>query len=566
MPDVPPQIHDIVERLRRNERVNRRTLKTFLSWFDAARRGAVVVANIKEALRAAGIETDPDFSTCATGDSIAFRLIVGVDEDGPPAADITPGKSAGVEPPPVELTHEGPVGTISGSDEPSDDILEPEGDYTPFRGQDDRPVVSRPADWTIAALRERWERGLLDLQPSFQREYVWKLKPELPSRLIESILLEIPIPPLYFGRLNGGRLEVIDGQQRLTTLIEFITNRFPLQRLTRMPSLNGRIFRNLPEEHQIKITDTPIRTVEIDAGNNVDLRFEIFERLNRGSMALNEQELRNCVFRGAFNVLLGELEQDPKWRLVKGGTTPEPRFKEREMILRFLALANRVQFYSGGLKRFLNDYMARHAPQDAAAIEEQAQLFRKTMQNVHTVFGPNSGRLYGIQSGSHNGRWDKKFSIAALEIQASALLGQDALKVQRVADQIQEHFLFLLLTNKAVQDAISQATGSTSATRLRWSAFKSVVQPILENVTIEPRFFSFEYRKRLYDAHPVCAICKNRIHTFEDSTVDHIIPYSRGGKTVEENAQLSHRSCNAAKNAAIPPNVLQQNAQHNPGR
>lgn len=235
------------------------------------------------------------------------------------------------------------------------------------------------------------------------------------------------------------------------------------------------------------------------------------------------------------------------------------------MILRFLALANRVQFYNGGLKRFLNDYMAKHAPRDVTAIKEQAHLFQKTMQNVYTVFGPNSGRLYGIQSGRRDGRWDSKFSIAALEIQASALLGQDTFKVQKVADQIREHFLFLLLTNRAVQDAISQATGGSSATRLRWSAFKAVIQPILENVSIEPRFFSFEYRKSLYDANPVCAICKNRIHTFEDSTVDHIIPYSRGGKTVEENGQLSHRSCNAVKNAAILPNVLQQNVRHNPG-
>jgi len=100
-------------------------------------------------------------------------------------------------------------------------------------------------------------------------------------------------------------------------------------------------------------------------------------------------------------------------------------------------------------------------------------MFRQTMQNVYTVFGPNSGRLYSISSGN-DGRWDTKFSIAALEIQASALLGQDPVKVQKLADQIREHFLFLLLTDKAVQDAISQATGGGPPTKLRWTAFKSV--------------------------------------------------------------------------------------------
>ena len=273
-------------------------------------------------------------------------------------------------------------------------------------------------------------------------------------------------------------------------------------------------------------------------------------------MVLNEQELRNCVYRGNFNDLLAELEKDSKWRSVKGGDTPEPRFKEREMILRFLALANQVQFYKGGLKRFLNDYMAKYAPSDSAAIEEQRQRFRQTMQNVYIVFGQNSGRLYNIIAGSHDGRWDTKFSIAALEIQASALLEQDPAKVQKVADQIREHFIFLLLTNKAVQDAISQATGGSVPTKLRWTAFKSVIQPLLDNVAIEPRFFSYEFRKALYEKSPICAICRNQIHSLEDSTVDHKSPYSKGGKTVPENGQLTHRSCNARKYATVPANVL----------
>ena len=89
----------------------------------------------------------------------------------------------------------------------------------------------------------------------------------------------------------------------------------------------------------------------IDAAGNTELRYEIFERLNRGSMALNEQELRNCVFRGPFNQLLAELEKEPYWRKVKGSIDPEGRFKEREMILRVFAFANRLAQYTGNLKR-----------------------------------------------------------------------------------------------------------------------------------------------------------------------------------------------------------------------
>jgi ATP-dependent Lon protease len=117
-------------------------------------------------------------------------------------------------------------------------------------------------------------------------------------------------------------LEVIDGQQRLKTLVKFVRNEFPLCKLQRMSSLNGKYFKQLTVEQQEKILREPIRSIEIDAGGNLDLRYEIFERLNRGSMPLNEQEIRNCVFRGPFNNLLVELERDSNWRKVKGGEKP----------------------------------------------------------------------------------------------------------------------------------------------------------------------------------------------------------------------------------------------------
>ena len=415
---------------------------------------------------------------------------------------------------------------------------------------DDRPVSSQPFDWTISTLREKYERGQIDLQPTYQRDYVWALKPELPSRLIESLLLEIPIPPIYFGKMPGKRLEVIDGQQRLTTLIRFVRNDFALQRLQRIGTLNGKYFHNVSEEQQAMVLDATIRTIVIDAGHNHNLRYEVFERLNRGAMPLNEQELRNCVYRGPFCDLLAELENDPTWRKVKGGDKPDPRFLEREMILRFFAFANRIDHYAGNLKRFLNDYMATYAPKDQVQINAQAAMFRQIMQNIYIVFGPNAGRLYSTGTEDRpttEGKWDTRFSISAFDIQASALIGYTHAKVQAAAEQIREAYIFYLLTNPQVRLAISRQPAGKAATKLRWFGFKTEVQNILGQAVVEPRFFSFEIRRTLYDTSPMCAICKNQIHSFEDSTVDHIQPYSKGGKTVLGNAQLVHRSCGARK-------------------
>jgi HNH endonuclease len=213
-------------------------------------------------------------------------------------------------------------------------------------------------------------------------------------------------------------------------------------------------------------------------------------------------------------------------------------------------LANRINFYTGSLKRFLNEYMEKYAPSDAAAIGEQAAMFRQTMQNVLTVFGPHSARSY-IPSEGHNGSWGPAFSISVLEIQASALLGQDPIRVQKSADQIREHFLFLLLTNENVRAAILQATNNSNTTKLRWTLFRSLIQPLIDDVTTEQRFFSYQFRKHLFDVGQSCKICGNQILSFEDCTVDHILPYSRNGRTVPENAQLAHRFCNASKNAII---------------
>ncbi len=415
---------------------------------------------------------------------------------------------------------------------------------------DDRPVTSQPNDWNVETLRGKFDRGYIELQPEYQREFVWELKPELPSRLIESILLEIPIPPIYFGKIANGKLELIDGQQRLTTLIRFVKNEFQLSKLERLSSLNGKMFRDLEESTQSKILDTSIRSVVIDTGTNDSLRYEIFERFNRGSVALNQQELRNCVYRGKFNDLLRKLVEDSIWRKVKGTDKPDPRFIEREMILRLFALHSRLDYFAGNLKQFLNDYMKLHAPKDEETLLLQENMFHQMMQNVFAVFGQNSARIYvtGEEGGKTvSGSWNPKFSISALDIQASALFGQPRERVQAAADQIREAYILFLLTNENIREAISGHTASTKATKLRWTAFKGQVAEILNGTKVEPRFFSFEFRKELYAKDSMCQLCRNPIYDFDEAAVDHIVPYAKSGRTIRENAQIAHRWCNSKK-------------------
>jgi hypothetical protein len=547
MQKAPYQVIEMVQKLNDGQPSRRYKVRAVLKWFGAKRRGDAILAEILAILANHGLTTVPPFDQPDLDDYVRFALASAQSEDG--STSDTPAVTSVEEPAPV------PDPTVADvTPTPTDDQLEPDtSDEEQKVKPDDHPVTSRICDWTISVLTGMLDTGQLDLQPQFQREYVWATRPELPSRLIESLLLKIPIPPIYFGNLPDGKLEVIDGQQRLTTLVKFVRNQFALCKLLRLSSLNGKFFRELTAEQQGKILREPIRTIEIDAAGNTELRYEVFERLNRGSMALNEQELRNCVYRGPFNNLLAELEKDPYWRKVKGGDAPEGRFKEREIILRIFAFANRLPQYGGNLKAFLNEYMEQYAPKTEAALKAHATMFRQTMQNIYAVFGSNSARLYEAgQSRTNNGTWDTKFSVTALDIQASALMNRSPAKVQLEAEQIRELFLFTMLTDVEMQDAISRRTGSTAQTKIRFAKFKAMVDPIIEGAIVEPRFFEFQFRKELWNKSHVCQLCKNEIHSFDDSTVDHILPYSKKGKTVAENAQLAHRGCNARKNAQVP--------------
>jgi hypothetical protein len=159
-----------------------------LSLFHIDRRGAKITSDIRDALASLDLGTEPDIEDADIDDSVRFVLLT---RGGPQRTDKNEeSKSITV------LTTQSEEASLP----PSDDFLEPEPEDEPVGKQDDRPVISQARDWTISVLREKWESGSLLLQPEFQREYVWTLRPELPSRLIESLLLEIPIPPIYFGR------------------------------------------------------------------------------------------------------------------------------------------------------------------------------------------------------------------------------------------------------------------------------------------------------------------------------------------------------------------------------
>ena len=225
-------------------------------------------------------------------------------------------------------------------------------------------IRSYPSDPDLETLYGRWQRGEIVI-PAFQRGFVWK--PTQASRLIESFLLGLPIPPVFvFLELDEEKQLVIDGQQRLTSIFAFFEGKLPdgqdfyLRGVA--PEWEGKSFTSLHPVDRARLFHSILRVNIIEPSSSDDKASisEIFERLNTGGTALTPQEIRNCTFQGPFNDMLVEVNKDSVWRDLFGAPIPDPRMRDVELIVRFLALLEDSESYTKPMKGFLNTYMRKH--------------------------------------------------------------------------------------------------------------------------------------------------------------------------------------------------------------
>jgi hypothetical protein len=166
---------------------------------------------------------------------------------------------------------------------------EDEGDLL-VAAQAGHPVVVQKSDRSLFELHRWFQRGRLHVEPEWQRAYVWDRKRA--SRLIESVLIDMPIPVIYLAEMEDGNYEVVDGRQRLTSIFEFFEGKYPLKGLEILTDLNEKSFSQLDSRSQGKLENYTLRTFELAAATPKDMMFLLFERLNTGGVALNDMEIR----------------------------------------------------------------------------------------------------------------------------------------------------------------------------------------------------------------------------------------------------------------------------------
>jgi hypothetical protein len=229
-----------------------------------------------------------------------------------------------------------------------------------------------PSDYTLKVITDMWEDRDIEI-PEFQRNFVWTLKQS--SLLIESFLVGLPVPQLFFYIDDKHKNLVIDGQQRITTIVDFFSGYFGPEnthgrrqvfRLTGLDEkspFNKKRYVDLDEADQRKLRSTVLRVVNIrqlaPSGDTTSI-YHIFERLNTGGTPLRPQEIRNCVYSGPIVAALKKLNLDSNWRKIIGRKAPEKHQRDVEMILRVFALSAYLTEYEKPMKTFLGRAMDRN--------------------------------------------------------------------------------------------------------------------------------------------------------------------------------------------------------------
>jgi hypothetical protein len=248
-----------------------------------------------------------------------------------------------------------------------------------------------PVDYPFETLHSRITANppKLILDPDFQRKYKWDKEGwERSSKFIESCLMRIPLPSCYFAEDDDGKHMVIDGVQRLTTIVRFFQDEFALEGLSAFKELEGKKFSQIGD-YKSELESTTIRCIILRKENPKFLIREIFSRLNQGAVKLSDQEIRHAIYEGDFDNLLSELaslEVIKNFGLGKNGKKNKDSLEGEEQVLRYFALKGNLDTYQDKLSKYLDEYMSSKQSLNREKIEEMKIEFENTLNKCILVF------------------------------------------------------------------------------------------------------------------------------------------------------------------------------------
>lgn len=361
------------------------------------------------------------------------------------------------------------------------------------------PLDIRKAEFSVFELHRRWHDGTLRIQPDFQRAFVWSEEKQI--KLIESVFAKIPLPVIYLSD-DDEKLEVVDGQQRLTTLFAFIEGRFAasgpeeehvilrrgadpghgrafeLRNLRLLGEFKGLTFGKLDPKTRRKFEETQLTCFILNPTISPQAKFELFERINEGATPLTPQEIRNALLQGPGLELVRRLAAPKgRFRQVAGPKRSYARMRADELVLRGVAFAwLGWEDYKGDLQVFLNDSLAKLNKANDAERADVEQEFLHGVDFAERVFGDHAWQRFDTErkddknhgwSGHISGPLVEVVSTAAKRVFPSSLPSEN--KTAKIRTKFEK-----LCGEQSFSNAILTATQTVKSVKTRMEAFERI--------------------------------------------------------------------------------------------
>ena len=342
----------------------------------------------------------------------------------------------------------------------------------PFNPEKIAIVTKSPTiDLIIGRIKERE----IDLEPDFQREQMWTIVRK--SRLIESLLLRIPIPAFYVAADEEDNWKVVDGIQRMSSISSYMNNEFVLRSLEYLKDFESKRYTELPRAMQRRIRETELIVNVISPSTPAEVMFNVFLRINTGGVPLNPQEIRNAITPSHVRDYLRTLAKSNEFIKATGNSIQSRRMADRECILRFLAFHmkpwTRYTESNTDLNTYLTNAMKELSKHTSDDLDRFSSDFRKAMNANFRIFGDDAFRR------RISGNWRSPVNKALLETWGVALANCSA---EQISILVQKRDVVKEASTKLMNDdgdflaAISYSTGSPKRVAKRFVAVEQLVQ------------------------------------------------------------------------------------------
>lgn len=324
---------------------------------------------------------------------------------------------------------------------------------------------------TVHDVLRRIEAGRFVMDPDFQRDFIWP--DDKQSKLIESVLMRIPLPVFYLGEDDKGRMIVVDGLQRLSTFQRFVNNELRLK-LPEQAELNQKLFKELSPKLQNRIEDCNLILYIIDTKVPERARLDIFERVN-GGVPLTRQQMRNCLFSGTATKFLKDEAATELFKQATGNSLTTKTMRDREFVNRFCAFQLLpIDSYKGDMDEWLATALKKMDGFDEISLLQLSKEFQNSLQNNYFLFKGHAFR-------KHTPGQDRRgvLNASLWDVMVTGLAKYSYEQIVNHAEELKERF-YTLLENERFVWSITYSPNSSNQVRHRFEETQKMFKEVFD--------------------------------------------------------------------------------------